>query len=217
MKEKIILGVAIAFPILFLGGLFVASNMNLGPKPEYNFVYSYQSQGGNNYDYNNNILHQAIVVKDGYVTASPEILQKKESGYCYTQNYNQTTTKYDYIKNDKNECWETDPAKLLKFIYENNVRFYLYDVATDSEHELTLEELSKIRLRDTVLSPDRFSFAQSYRNRGLMQEVFVGGSSGNNYILEKDGQSYNLNLSNKGDRYSYGTTVFTGWVEKDIN
>jgi len=216
MKEKIILGVAIAFPVLFLGGLFVASNMNLGPKPQYNFVYSHHTIS-NDYKYNDNILHQAIVIKDGYVTANPEKLQKKESGYCYSQNYNQATNKYDYVKNDIPECNETDPTKLLKLIYENNVRFYLYDVMTNSEHELTLEELSKIRLRDTVLSPDRFSFTQSYRSRGLMQEVFVGGSSGNSYILEKDGQAYNLNLSNKGERYSYGTTVFTGWVEKNNN
>jgi len=215
MKEKIILSIAIAFPVLFLGGLFVIANMNLGPKPQYNFVYSHQSF--NNYDYNDNLLHQAIVVKDGYVSASPERLQKKESGYCYSQSYNQITSKYDYVKNDKNECNENDPTKLLKFIFENNIRFYLYDVTTNSERELTLEELLKIRLRDTVLSPDRFSFTQSYRSRGLMHEVFIGGSYGDDYILEKDGRAYNLNISNKGDRYSYESIIFTGWVEKDIN
>ncbi len=92
-------------------------------------------------------------------------------------------------------------------------KLYMYDVKTDTSHEISFEEAKKLTLDPGPSSPDGYSVGYLYNHDGIF-ELF--GSNGNNsgfFITKGNGKKKITSLS--GDRYySYqGNFKLIGWVK----
>jgi hypothetical protein len=89
---------------------------------------------------------------------------------------------------------------------------YLYDVKTDSSHQITLAEAGQYTVDPGPSSPDGYTIAYEYGHNGIF-EIFGSDNSNNGYFVSKDSKKKKLTgLSN--DRY-YGDGAFKliGWIK----
>jgi hypothetical protein len=90
---------------------------------------------------------------------------------------------------------------------------YLYDVKTDSSHQVSFDDAKNYTVDPGPSSPDGYTVKYEYSNEGIFG---LFGSSGNNYgyFVEKDNGKKKLNGIAATDRYSYqGNFKFIGWVK----
>jgi hypothetical protein len=193
VKANMVLVVGLALPIVLMAGFLVASGLpqRLADPPKYSLVFAVTdfSQGNSGIP-----LSVRLVVQDGVLKAQYTKLLPQPTGYV-------------------NNVWK---------------RLYVYDAATQKVRELsfgfppnmdaiqgtvveTVDATRTMRLDTTLQSPDGYELSRDNGSRsGLLNEIFWGGGSSNDYRLRKGSSSIRLPLASAN--VPYGTVDFVGWV-----
>ncbi len=95
-----------------------------------------------------------------------------------------------------------------------NPPLYLYDVKTNSSHEITLEEAEKYNLDPGPSSPDGYNIDYGYNNNGIF-ELFGSSRNGNGFYVYKGNSKKMLTGLSNSKSYYYGAGYFNliGWVK----
>lgn len=90
-------------------------------------------------------------------------------------------------------------------------KFFIHDITTHKNTELSFEEASALNINDKIESPDGFKVENGRRSFGF----FPFYNRGNYYTryLTKEGYSEKLKLHTT-DRNYYYNFLFLGWIEK---
>src|ERR1035437_6083899 len=134
-----------------------------------------------------------------------------QNSYSYYQGYRSS-----FVVNDGQLSLNAFPDQRngVKVEYKADMPpLYLYDVKTDSSHQISFSEAQKYNLDPGPSSPDGYTVKYEYNSEGIFG---IFGSSGNNagYFFEKDGGKKKINgLSNAGNGYYYssGSMGIIGW------
>ncbi|MEI8061802.1 MAG: hypothetical protein WCG97_00695 [bacterium] len=90
---------------------------------------------------------------------------------------------------------------------------YLYDVTTDSSHQVTYEDEKNLALDPGPTSPDGYSVSWEYNHDGIF-ELFGSDGSKNGYFIEKGKGKKQLTGLNSSNGYYYqGNFKLIGWVK----
>jgi hypothetical protein len=89
-------------------------------------------------------------------------------------------------------------------------RFFLHDVAANVSKEITLGEAQKLRLDNSVTSPDGYELKRGGQGGGIFPFFFSEGNYNKQYLV-KANRAIELQLKEIGEPYYYNQ-VFLGWV-----
>jgi len=89
---------------------------------------------------------------------------------------------------------------------------YLYDVTTDSSHQITLAEAAQYAVEAGPSSPDGYTVSYDYGHNGIF-ELFGSDSSNRGYFVSKDSKKRKLNGLTTADRYSGSGFKLIGWIK----
>lgn len=90
-------------------------------------------------------------------------------------------------------------------------RFYIHHTVTDTNDELTFEEVAKLSLSDDTLSPDGFTMTYGTTSGGMFPFYYEGGSDQSTAYLSKNSGSKKINVITKNNREQFS---FVAWVLK---
>ena len=94
----------------------------------------------------------------------------------------------------------------------NVMHYYLYDVSTNQNESLTLEQVQALKLDDSPTSPDGFKI--TYGNRGeSFLFLFGGGTDYSTQYLVGNGVSKKLNIDGSVQYYNNNFRLL-GWVKQ---
>jgi hypothetical protein len=195
LKENLPIIVGLSIPVvmvLVIAGVIYGQQMfSSVPAPTQNFVYAL----------GNTVIGVPLY---GYAPSMPGEPCAKE---------------YYRVASGTIKKFPTDPkerdAAFCKGAYpeQSEPMFFVYDVVTKKNTQLTFEEASKLVINNVIKSKDGYEYTQNV-NRGDsgIFGLFGGGNYDYNARYLKNGSHYekiNLQLP---ERYSYGGDVFLGWV-----
>jgi hypothetical protein len=88
---------------------------------------------------------------------------------------------------------------------------YLYDVTSQTSHQISFEEAKKYTVDQGPSSPDGYIISYAYNNQGIF-EIF--GSNGNNsgYVISKGNAKKNLNGLVRDQYWGSNELKVIGWV-----
>ena len=192
VKANLVLVVGLTLPIVLMAGFLLASALpeRMADPPKYSLVFSVTdfSQGAAAIPVSVRLVVQDGVLKAQYTKLPPQ------PGYV-------------------NNAWK---------------KLYLYDAAAQKVRELSfgfppnmeaiegttvevVDATRSMRLNTTLQSPDGYELSRNNDSRsGLLNEIFWGGSYGNEYRLRKGNASVRLPLATAN--VPYGSVEFVGWV-----
>lgn len=130
--------------------------------------------------------------------------------YNYSQRYTNT-----YAVKDSRIVIESAGIVNDKYItYKTgNPPLYLYDVKTDSVHQISFDEAKNFLVDIGPTSPDGYTISYKHGNYGIF-ELFGSGNNRSGYVIEKGNASKKLK-GLMGDSYNYYNNNFNllGWVK----
>lgn len=132
----------------------------------------------------------------------------EENYYGYNQIYRNTYT-------IENERLALRPGILQeKQTYKADLPpLYLYDVKTNSSHQVTYEDKKNLALDPGPTSPDGYSIAWEYNHDGIF-ELFGSDGRKNGYFIKKgSGKKQLTGLSSTNGYYYQGNFKLIGWVK----
>lgn len=193
-KENLPVIVAVALPILLVVCIAILAMLpNLGPKPQYDFLFTqsnsrayYPSNGGcevfANYFAIENVDGQEKLVKKPYTVS---VFDKPD--------FAEPCTGYPQIA-------DRDVADL-----------FIYHMENGTTRAITFEEASQLVVRGKLISPDGYTVAKRYMNRGIL-DIFGGNNSG--IYASKKNRHTKLEIDQFSQTNYYDRDfVFIGWVE----
>lgn len=89
--------------------------------------------------------------------------------------------------------------------------FYEYDVAANTKRELTFDEVKKLKLDPSPMSPDGFELVHGGSGGGDFLFLFDMNRDYNSMFLKGHNVSRKVNMNPNGE-YSYFDYQFLGWV-----
>ncbi len=90
---------------------------------------------------------------------------------------------------------------------------YLYDVQTDTAHQITFEDALRYTLDPGPSSPDGYSITYQYGHDGIF-ELFGSSNEDNGYVISKGNGAKRLPGITGNGRYSYdGRFKLIGWIQ----
>ena len=154
---------------------------------------------------------------------TPSLSIKPQHNFIYTvydnYGYNQKYINIYTISKEQQIIVETNPLPELPIpkdvIYKKDLApLYLYDVKTDTSHQITLEEAQKYIIDPGPSSIDGYTVKYEYNNDGIF-EIFGPNGNSNGYFMEKGNARKELTGLANTDRYSYypGNFKFIGWIK----
>lgn len=90
-------------------------------------------------------------------------------------------------------------------------RFYIHHTATDTNNELSLDDLKKLTLSDDAKSPDGFTFAYGTSTGGMFPFYYEGDNDRAAAYLSKETGSKKVTVVAKGNTTPFS---FVAWVIK---
>lgn len=150
------------------------------------------------------------------VIFTPSLFVKPQHNFIYTSEnsyyeYNQHFKNTYVVKNNK-IAMESVPPRLNYTQTKEAPTLYLYDVISDSSHQITFEEAKKYTVDPGPSAPDGYTVAYQYGHDGIF-ELFGSSSDNNGYFISKGDGKKKLN-GLTGDRYrSSGDFKLIGWIK----
>ena len=92
-------------------------------------------------------------------------------------------------------------------------RFFIYDVSTNKNREVTMEEAINLKLDNNFQSPDGFKIINGSSNEGFFPFFSYSSSDYNTWYLSGHNVSKKINIQQNGYTYYYDF-VFLGWINK---
>lgn len=187
IKQNFALFLGIALPVLLVVAFMVIAHVpkTLGPAPEHAVLFTLHSgkQGSAyNVDY---------VVKKGKLYA--RLTEPKNDYGHYRQEL--------YVFNAKTSSLKKIEPELPA------------DIKPDQQRDVLVDEFAEAKINNDSRSPDGFTLENgSYRSRGIMGDIFGGGSYRYESGLRHD-SGYTYTIKAGAGYNTYDNITFIGWVE----
>ena len=135
-----------------------------------------------------------------------------QANYPYFQNYKNS---FIVINGQLTLNALPDQKNGVKVQYNGDMpTLYVYDVTSDSSHQVTFDEAKKLNLDPGPSSPDGYTVKFEYNSDGIFG-VFGSNGNGAGYFFEKGGDKKRINgLGDTGNTYYSGTMNLIGWIQK---
>lgn len=163
-----------------------------------------------------------FVVVISLVISLPSVNIHPQHNFIYTTQ----SQYYDYLNQYKNNYKVTngqlvkEPVVLLDNLPPAKVTYradapplYIYDVNTDTSHEISFEDAQKLSLDAGPSSDDGYSVGYEYSNDGIF-ELFGSSRNSTGFFVSKGNAHKKLNISNTN--YYQGNFKFIGWVNLNL-
>ncbi len=175
--------VGIALPVLFI---LIVSIVIFAPSFFINPQYNFVYTYQNNYYQDGQIYKNNYKVEDGHIVLDPNILAAVNNALN-----NSTTVKY-----------QADAPNL-----------YLYDVKTNSSHQISFDDAKKLSVDPGPSSPDGYTVSYEYSNNGIFDVFGSNNNNGDGYFISKgDGRKKLGNLVDF-DGWNRGSFRLIGWIK----
>ena len=183
---------AISLPIaLVLFVALLAFIPNLGPKPQYDFLFT-QNQTRSRYLPNGS----CEVYKNYYTIEQQQLIIKPFEVSVFDS------------KNVSEPC-----AGFSSIIKKDSPELYIYRMNEEKSEEISFENAQKLVLKGTLTSPDGFSVQKRMINNGGILDIFGGQSEGGVFASKKN--SYiKLNFPEQENSYYDRDFNFVSWVSQ---
>ncbi len=101
----------------------------------------------------------------------------------------------------------------VPYPYENSgiPRFYIHHTATDTNNELSFDDVKKLSLSDDITSPDGFTMTYGTSSGGMFPFYFEGEGDRATAYMSKGTGSKKITVIAKGNTLPFS---FVGWVIK---
>jgi hypothetical protein len=146
---------------------------------------------------------------------APSYLVKPQYNFIYTNQdtyYNYNTDYRMVYGIEQNHIFATSSSYNRREVKGENIVYrgdfaplYVYDVTTDTSHQITFDEAKKLTLDPGPASPDGYTVAYRYRNNGIF-ELFGSSDNGDNLVISKG----------NGQKPLKGLTTDTYWSSRDF-
>ncbi|MDB5204776.1 MAG: hypothetical protein JWP09_804 [Candidatus Taylorbacteria bacterium] len=153
------------------------------------------------------------------VVFTPSLYIKPQHNFLYStddNNYGYSATyKNTYIAENNQLSIHALPVQLNgNYAYkEDSPTLYLYDVKTNSSHQITFDEAKKYTIDSGPSSQDGYTVKYEYNNDGIFG-LFGSGHDGSGYFIEKGNGRRELTGLTSSDRYYYqGNFNLIGWIK----
>ena len=195
LKENLPVIIGLCIPVamvLVIAAVIYGEQMfSKVPAPTQSFIYAV----------GNNVVG---VSPYGYALSAPSDPCAKD----YYRVASGTLTKFstDFKDADKAFC------KNMPVIDQLEPLFFLYDVTTKKNTQLTVEEASKLKIDASIKSKDGYEYTQTV-DRGDVGLFSIFGGGNRNYSIRylQNGTHYEKIDLELSSRYSYGD-IFVGWI-----
>ncbi|PIR82984.1 hypothetical protein COU19_02880 [Candidatus Kaiserbacteria bacterium CG10_big_fil_rev_8_21_14_0_10_56_12] len=144
-----------------------------------------------------------------FVTPAHNFIYSADTNY-YTNDYYRNT--YKVVQGRVT----LDPIP-ARYTAENERRdapaLYLYDVKSDTSHQITLAEADAYTVDPGPSSPDGYVVSYEYGHNGIF-ELFGSDNSNQGYFISKGSSARKLTGITSGDRYTNGGGFkLIGWIQ----
>lgn len=158
-----------------------------------------------------------FIVVIAVVIFTPSFFVKPQYDFIYVDgdNYYRNGQGYQNTYKVENERIVLEPIAPRENISQNKVAptLYLYDVKTNSSHQITLEEAQTYAVDPGPSSPDGYTVAYQYGHNGIF-ELFGSSSDNNGYFISKNNGKKKLSGLTVGTYYSSGGFNLIGWIKQ---
>ncbi len=196
LKENLPIIIGLSIPVVMVlviaGVIYGQQIFSSVPAPTQNFVYAL----------GNNVVGVSLYPYAASVPSEP----------CATEYYrvaSGTLKKFPTDPKERSMAYCKDVS-----LIQTEPSFFLYDVATKQNTQLTFEEVSKLTIDNVIKSKDGYEYTQNIdrRNSGIF-DLFGGGNYDYTARYLKNGSHYEKVSLQFPSGYSYGD-VFLGWIPK---
>ncbi len=150
---------------------------------------------------------------------TPSLFIKPEHNFLYTVD----DTYYSYNQSYKNTFTVTadhislkplpTPPNATGTLMIDQPTLYLYDVKTDTSHQITFDEAKNYTVDAGPSSPDGYLVKYESNNDGIF-ELFGSNRNSNGYFIEKGSGKKPLTGVSNGARYYYeGNLHLIAWIQ----
>jgi hypothetical protein len=152
------------------------------------------------------VLVATFIYLPGFFAPAPK------HNFLYISNGDYWQMKSYDVQGQKIDIREINPPP--KYVPSGNVHFYIHDVKTDSDREITFEESQKLRLSDLPKSPDGYEVSHGARSGGGFFPFDYSRSYNNSFYLMGHSTSKKIHLSavSSESYYSSESFKFIGWL-----
>ena len=181
MNKHTPLIIGISLPIIFI---LVISIVIFGPAffVKPQYDFIYTTES-DRYSYNQQEYKNTYDIKDGHIVLEPVEYQKIKENDTY----------YDQIKQKH--------APVL----------YVYNMKTNSSHEISFADAQKLSLDPGPSSPDGYTVSYQYNHDGIF-ELFGSSGQSNGYFISKDNGKKKLNALVADEYWGQGSFKLIGWI-----
>ena len=146
----------------------------------------------------------------------PTFFIKPEHNFIYTTTnngiYGQNSIKQTYTVKNGSLVQERVQLPSDRFSYSSDEILYMYDVKSDTSHQVSFDDVKDLAFDPGPSSPDGYLVRYEYNSEGIF-DLFGGNRGNSGYFIEKGNSRKKLNvLSNSGYAYE-GNIKFIGWVK----
>lgn len=132
-----------------------------------------------------------------------------DNSHSYNQQYRNT-----YAVKDGHLTSEVIPVQSNHTYKGDTPPLYMYDVKTNSSHQVSFDEVKAYTIDPGPSSPDGYIVRYEYGNGGIFGLLSGGNNDSNAYFIEKDSGKKKLSGMTNVDRYSYqGDFKLIGWIK----
>jgi|SRR3989344_6461762 len=149
---------------------------------------------------------------------TPSLFIKPQYNFLYSNddyyyNYNQRYSNTYIVENNHVLLSPLPTTTGIKY-QSDNPPLFLYDVKTDSTHQIDWSEAKNLLIDAGPSSPDGYIVKYQYSNDGIF-ELFGSNGNQNGYVISKGNGSKKLNglNSNGYSYYNSGNFKFIGWIK----
>ncbi len=144
------------------------------------------------------------------IKPSHNFIYTTENQYYY--GYDQGYKNMYKIENGR-VALEPLPVRPTPYVYKGDMpTLYIYDVRTDSSHQISFSEAQSLSLDPGPSSPDGYTVSYQYGHDGIF-ELFGSNNDNNGYFVSKGNGKKKLSGLTSDIYRNQGNFKFIGWIK----
>jgi hypothetical protein len=155
------------------------------------------------------------------VIFTPSLFIRPQHNFIYSTDdgtyygYNQAYKNTYVVKNGHLSLQELPVQLNSTYTYKaDSPTLYVYEVKTNSSHQITFDEAKNYTVDPGPSSPDGYTVKYEYDDSDGIFDLFGSGHDTSGYFIEKNSGRKRLSGLTSGDRYYYqGNLKLVGWIK----
>lgn len=180
--------IAISLPILLVLAIALLTMLpNLGPKPQYDFLFTRDSARSSYAVGSCTVYSNYFAIENGHLTKKPYVISVFD-----TKEIAEPCSGYAQVSS------------------EELPELFVYDTSSGSISSISFDEAMQVDIKGETISPDGYSVAKRILSRGIL-ELFGGDNSG--VFISKKNQHIKIDIDQLGDDFYYRNDFnFIAWI-----